>query len=60
MIHPRARRDIKQPIIGLSLMTLCFSPETDQSFYLCHVCEEKRPPDKIIHHLSSSDHFRNY
>ncbi|XP_034747549.1 uncharacterized protein LOC117956555 isoform X2 [Etheostoma cragini] len=60
MIHPRARRDIKQPILGLSLMTLCFSPETDQSFYLCHVCEEKRPPDKIIHHLSSIDHFRNY
>ncbi|XP_031179178.2 uncharacterized protein LOC116067032 isoform X4 [Sander lucioperca] len=60
MIHPRARRDIKQPVIGLSLMTLCFSPETDKHFYLCHVCGEKRPPDMIKHHLSSNDHFRNY
>ncbi|XP_039676067.1 uncharacterized protein LOC120571276 isoform X2 [Perca fluviatilis] len=60
MIHPRARHGIKQPVIGLSLMTLCFSPETDTHFYLCHACGEKRPPDMIIHHLSSSDHFRNY
>ncbi|XP_051246992.1 uncharacterized protein LOC127358160 isoform X3 [Dicentrarchus labrax] len=50
----------KQPIIGLSLLTLCFSPETKIFFYLCHVCEEKCRPDNIAFHLSSGDHCSNY
>ncbi|XP_049890073.1 uncharacterized protein LOC126383582 isoform X2 [Epinephelus moara] len=60
LINPQARRHIKQPIVGLSLMTLCFSVDTETYFYLCHVCEEKRPADRIVTHLSSIDHFRNY
>ncbi|XP_045914088.1 uncharacterized protein LOC123976198 isoform X3 [Micropterus dolomieu] len=58
-ITPLAKHE-KHPIIGLSLLTLCFSRETDTHYYLCHVCEEKRPSDKILHHLSSGDHCSNY
>ncbi|XP_070702972.1 uncharacterized protein [Pempheris klunzingeri] len=60
MMDPIARKDIKQPIVGLSLLTLCFSPQSRIFFYLCHVCEEKCPPDKIANHLSSGDHCSNY
>ncbi|XP_034560415.1 uncharacterized protein LOC117827761 isoform X2 [Notolabrus celidotus] len=60
MMSPYERHKIRQPIIGLSLLTLCFSPETKTFFYLCHVCEEKCSPEKIAGHLSSGDHFSNY
>ncbi|XP_054461818.1 uncharacterized protein LOC129097110 isoform X3 [Anoplopoma fimbria] len=56
LLGQRSKRDIRQPITGL---TLCFSLETHGSFYLCHVCEEKRPSDKILYHLSDIDHCRN-
>ncbi|XP_044027943.1 uncharacterized protein LOC122864514 isoform X8 [Siniperca chuatsi] len=60
VMDPLSKHEMKQPIIGLSLLTMCFSRETKTFFYLCHVCEEKRPPDKILHHLSSGDHCSNY
>ncbi|KAM8767558.1 uncharacterized protein AB9X84_006383 isoform 3-T3 [Acanthopagrus schlegelii] len=49
-----------QPIVGLSLLTFCFSTDTDIFFYLCHLCEEKCPSDKLKHHLNSSEHCSNY
>ncbi|XP_042292107.1 uncharacterized protein LOC121913511 [Thunnus maccoyii] len=55
-----AKCDIKQPIIGLSLLTLCFSPRSSTYFYLCHVCEEKCSSDNIVCHLNSGDHGVNY
>ncbi|XP_018553104.1 uncharacterized protein LOC108897799 isoform X2 [Lates calcarifer] len=51
---------IKQPIIGLSLLTACFSLDRKTIFYLCHVCEEKCPTDKIANHLFSGDHYSSY
>nr|XP_046273008.1 uncharacterized protein LOC124074298 isoform X2 [Scatophagus argus] len=50
----------RHPLIGLSLLTLCFSPETNAFFYLCHACEEKCLPDRIVGHLYSRDHCSNY
>ncbi|XP_027143002.1 uncharacterized protein LOC104922109 isoform X4 [Larimichthys crocea] len=47
-------------IIGLSLLTLCFSQDAQNSFYLCHVCEEKVSSDRITHHVCSRDHCSNY
>ncbi|TKS88453.1 hypothetical protein D9C73_023117 [Collichthys lucidus] len=47
-------------IIGLSLLTLCFSQETQNSLYLCHVCEEKVSSDRITSHVCSRDHCSNY
>uniref|UniRef100_UPI0037E8A24F mucin-4-like isoform X2 n=1 Tax=Semicossyphus pulcher TaxID=241346 RepID=UPI0037E8A24F len=47
-------------IIGLSLLTLCFSTETTIYFYLCHVCEETCSPSDIARHLLSGDHCSNY
>ncbi|KAM8839956.1 uncharacterized protein AB9W97_000965 isoform 2-T2 [Spinachia spinachia] len=49
--------DPRRPLAGLSL---CFSRETETSFYLCHICEEKHPLKKILFHLSSVDHCANY
>ncbi|XP_051246988.1 uncharacterized protein LOC127358158 isoform X2 [Dicentrarchus labrax] len=60
VMDSRGKHDIKQPLIGLSLLTFCFSLETKIFFYLCHVCEEKCLPDRIARHLSSSDHCSNY
>ncbi|CAB1320671.1 unnamed protein product, partial [Coregonus sp. 'balchen'] len=48
------------PIIGLCLVTLCVSPEWRDTFYLCHVCEEKCGPGQIVDHLTSADHLSNY
>ncbi|XP_071401801.1 uncharacterized protein [Centroberyx affinis] len=52
--------DLQHPIIGLSLLTLCFSPEVPNMFYLCHVCEEKCSQEQILCHLFSADHYSNY
>ncbi|XP_060914942.1 uncharacterized protein LOC132990618 isoform X2 [Labrus mixtus] len=60
MMNPQTHIEMKQPIVGLSLLTLCFSPELKIFFYLCHVCEEKCFPKNIVAHLSSSDHCSNY
>ncbi|XP_040909511.1 uncharacterized protein LOC121192035 isoform X2 [Toxotes jaculatrix] len=60
IMDPLAQYDIKQPIVGVSLLTLCFSQEAQTFFYLCHVCEDKCPPDKILVHLSSGDHASKY
>ncbi|KAM6974349.1 uncharacterized protein LKV04_015993 [Tautogolabrus adspersus] len=60
MMNPQTNKEMKQPILGLSLLTLCFSPETKIFFYLCHACEEKCLPKHIAAHLSSSDHCSNY
>ncbi|XP_026155855.1 uncharacterized protein LOC113126186 isoform X2 [Mastacembelus armatus] len=56
----RRKCDVNQPILGLSLLTLCFSPRSHISFYLCHVCEEMCSSEKISRHLSSGDHCSNY
>uniref|UniRef100_UPI003AAF2B39 uncharacterized protein n=1 Tax=Centroberyx gerrardi TaxID=166262 RepID=UPI003AAF2B39 len=55
-----SKRDLQNPIIGLSLLTLCFSPEVPNMFYLCHVCEEKCSQEQILCHLFSADHYSNY
>ncbi|XP_065803873.1 serine-rich adhesin for platelets-like isoform X2 [Labrus bergylta] len=60
MMNPQTQIEMKHPIVGLSLLTLCFSPESKIFFYLCHVCEEKCFPKNIVAHLSSSDHCSNY
>ncbi|XP_039977236.1 uncharacterized protein LOC120786131 isoform X2 [Xiphias gladius] len=60
VMDPLAEHDIKQPIIGLCLVTLCFSREARPFFYLCHACAEKCPPNRILCHLSSGDHCCNY
>nr|XP_040044639.1 uncharacterized protein LOC120826429 isoform X3 [Gasterosteus aculeatus aculeatus] len=51
------KRDSRKTVTGLCL---CFSRETKASFYLCHICEEKRPSKNILFHLSSVDHCVNY
>ncbi|XP_029370103.1 uncharacterized protein LOC115051010 isoform X2 [Echeneis naucrates] len=60
VLEPFVKTEMKHHIIGLSLLTFCFSPDKSSSFYLCHVCEEKLPPDKILNHLSSGDHCSNF
>ncbi|XP_068584788.1 uncharacterized protein [Cebidichthys violaceus] len=57
LLRQRAKQEIRQPLTGLSL---CFSGETDDFFYMCHLCEEKRPSHRILSHLTSIDHCRNY
>ncbi|XP_031709676.1 uncharacterized protein LOC116387061 isoform X2 [Anarrhichthys ocellatus] len=57
LVRQRAKQEIRQPLTGL---TLCFSRETDKFFYLCHLCEEKCPSGRILSHLTSIDHCRNY
>lgn len=52
--------DLKQPVVGLSLLTLCFSPRSSFSFYLCHVCEAKVPMESILDHICSKEHCFNY
>ncbi|XP_070841168.1 uncharacterized protein [Chaetodon trifascialis] len=59
-MDPETKKDIKNPIIGLNLLTLCFSPETTVFFYLCHICEEICLPRRLLCHLFSSDHCSNY
>ncbi|XP_041811634.1 uncharacterized protein LOC121619800 isoform X2 [Chelmon rostratus] len=60
VMDPKTKQYLKRPIIGLNLLTLCFSTETKIFFYLCHVCEERCPPDRLLCHLFSSDHCSNY
>ncbi|KAG7237833.1 hypothetical protein INR49_031846 [Caranx melampygus] len=59
-LNPLAKPEMTQPIIGLSMLSLCFSVDTKPFFYLCHICEEKCSPSRILHHLSSGDHCSNY
>ncbi|KAM4630817.1 uncharacterized protein ACJ7VT_000444 isoform 2-T2 [Polymixia lowei] len=54
------KHDMEHPIIGLSLVTLCFSSELKTMFYLCHVCEEKCSQGEILDHLFSAAHYSNY
>ncbi|XP_053190232.1 uncharacterized protein LOC128374032 [Scomber japonicus] len=60
VVSPGFKYTTKQSIIGLSMLTVCFSPESSTFFYLCHICEEKCPSDRILNHLSSGDHSLNY
>ncbi|XP_029022125.1 uncharacterized protein LOC114865298 isoform X2 [Betta splendens] len=53
-------RNHKQPITGLSLLTLCFNKQLGSLVYLCHICEETCPSDRIVYHLSTGDHCSNY
>ncbi|XP_063755104.1 uncharacterized protein LOC134874818 isoform X2 [Eleginops maclovinus] len=57
LVCSRAKAEITQPIIGMSM---CFSRESNTSFYLCHVCEVKCQSQRILQHISSTDHSRNY
>ncbi|XP_034455399.1 uncharacterized protein LOC117770272 [Hippoglossus hippoglossus] len=59
-INPNSKYDNKTQSIGLCLLNLVYCPATRTYFYLCHVCEEKRPSENILHHLSSRDHCNNY
>lgn len=45
---------------GLSMLSVCFSLDIEPFFYLCHICEEKCEPSRILTHLSSGDHCSNY
>lgn len=45
---------------GLSMLTFCWSVEENVSFYLCHVCGERCPPNSIVTHVYSGDHYSNY
>ncbi|KAM8883271.1 uncharacterized protein ACB058_020133 [Synchiropus picturatus] len=54
------RQNFRSPLLGLSLLTLCFSPEIESVFYLCHACEEKVPPETVYSHMLSEDHVSNY
>ncbi|XP_061615345.1 uncharacterized protein LOC133470699 isoform X3 [Phyllopteryx taeniolatus] len=47
---------IQQPILGLQLLTVCFSRGVGNVLYLCHVCEETVPDHKILDHLTSGCH----
>ncbi|XP_012724043.2 uncharacterized protein LOC105930392 [Fundulus heteroclitus] len=59
-LDPDTQLALNQPIVGLFLTTLCFSPATSSSFYLCHVCELKCPIHNIVGHMFSQEHFFNY
>lgn len=43
-----------------SLLTLCFSPDAVKAFYLCHVCEERVPLNRIMSHVTSTSHNCNF
>lgn len=45
---------------GLSQITLCFSPEVPDAFYLCHVCEQQCLLHTILGHIFHGDHYSNY
>ncbi|XP_028317015.1 uncharacterized protein LOC114472109 isoform X2 [Gouania willdenowi] len=46
-------------IHGISQLTMCFSPGSNTSFYLCHICKDKCSSHGISHHLKTGDHYRN-
>lgn len=50
----------KEHIIGLSQLTICYSPAQRKCFYLCHVCEEKCSADRITSHFYHADHYSSY
>ncbi|XP_061521630.1 uncharacterized protein LOC133396161 isoform X2 [Phycodurus eques] len=47
---------IQQPVLGLQLLTVCFSRGVGNVLYLCHVCEETVLDHKILEHLTSGCH----
>ncbi|KAF7664907.1 hypothetical protein LDENG_00160860 [Lucifuga dentata] len=55
-----AKHKVRKPIIGLTLLTVCFNPKLETLFYLCHVCEEKCSQKGILFHLFSCEHYSNY
>ncbi|XP_019206427.1 uncharacterized protein LOC102078555 isoform X1 [Oreochromis niloticus] len=57
---PEKKNCFKHPIVGLSALTLCFSPQSWSSFYLCHICAEKHLPSDVLRHFFSMDHYSNY
>ncbi|XP_047239690.1 uncharacterized protein LOC124879274 isoform X3 [Girardinichthys multiradiatus] len=57
-MHPKKRLDLNQPVVGLSVITLCFSPIPALDFYLCHLCETKC--NNILGHIFSQEHCFNY
>ncbi|XP_026011248.1 uncharacterized protein LOC113014140 isoform X1 [Astatotilapia calliptera] len=57
---PEKKNCLKHPIVGLSALSLCFSPESRTSFYLCHICGEKSLPSNVLRHFFSMDHYSNY
>ncbi|XP_041823085.1 uncharacterized protein LOC121628194 isoform X3 [Melanotaenia boesemani] len=58
-VDPQTKSAINEPVVGLSLLTMCFS-STCTSFYLCHVCEQHCPVKNILSHIFSQDHYSNY
>ncbi|KAM9384524.1 uncharacterized protein KZ484_006313 isoform 3-T4 [Pholidichthys leucotaenia] len=59
-VDPDSQHCIKKPIVGLHLVTLCFTLESCNCFYLCHVCAEICGLAMILTHLSTEEHYTNY
>ncbi|XP_057683507.1 uncharacterized protein LOC130910324 isoform X5 [Corythoichthys intestinalis] len=50
----------QQPLLGLQLLTICFSRTLSKVFYLCHICKENVRDNNILEHLNSNHHRVNY
>ncbi|KAK5605092.1 hypothetical protein CRENBAI_026514 [Crenichthys baileyi] len=59
-MDPKKRLELNQPVVGLSVITLCFSPIPALGFYLCHLCETKCLINNILGHIFSKGHCLNY
>ncbi|XP_077362610.1 uncharacterized protein LOC144007131 isoform X2 [Festucalex cinctus] len=51
---------IQKNILGLQLLTVCFTRGLGDVMYLCHACEQVVLDREIIKHLTSSSHERSY
>ncbi|XP_038144847.1 uncharacterized protein LOC119785944 isoform X3 [Cyprinodon tularosa] len=54
------RKGFSEPFVGVSMISLCFSPGPPSGFYLCHVCETKCSLKNIFGHVHSEEHCFNY
>ncbi|XP_024153287.1 uncharacterized protein LOC112161942 isoform X2 [Oryzias melastigma] len=59
-VDPNLKYKINKPVVGLSMLTLCFSTLGGNSFYLCHVCEKVCLLPKILDHIFSEEHYSNF
>ncbi|XP_061678864.1 uncharacterized protein LOC133502257 isoform X4 [Syngnathoides biaculeatus] len=54
------QKTIHQPLLGLQLLTVCFSQGVANVVYLCHICQETVLHHKILEHLKSGGHEFTY
>ncbi|XP_023815903.1 uncharacterized protein LOC101157957 isoform X1 [Oryzias latipes] len=59
-VDPNLKHKMTKPVVGLSMLTLCFSTLRHSSFYLCHICEKVCSLNKILDHIFSDKHYSNY